>query len=41
MATSIILNTSTTNAFGSSQRDLFHKINIGIDITKKLKEFIL
>ena len=38
MATSIILNTSITNAFTKSQRDLFYKI----DPTKKLKnkEFI-
>ena len=37
MATSMILNTSIINAFRSSQLDLFCKIDISIDILKKLK----
>ena len=37
MATSVILNTSITNAFRSSQLDLFCKIDISIDILKKFK----
>ena len=37
MATSVILNTSVTNAFRSIQRDLFCKIDINIKTTKKLK----
>ena len=32
-----ILNTSTTNAFRSSQRDMFCKTDISIDITKNFK----
>ena len=37
MATSIILNTFITNVFRISQGDLFCKIYISIDITRKLK----
>ena len=37
MASSIILNTSITNAFRSSHRDRFCKIDISIDITRKLE----
>ena len=37
MAISITLNTSITNAFRSSQRGIFYKIDISIDIAKKLK----
>ena len=37
MASSIILNTSIINVFRSSQRDLFCKVDMRIDITNKLK----
>ena len=37
MANSIFPNTSITNGFRSSQRDLFFKIDTSINTTKKLK----